>query len=117
MLTPFAGWCFPVGRKFVQRKTYHHISFERDYRSFFPVAVQVITDNGEKPVPLAELKVGQRIVLRHNEIIPADAILLKGEALIDFSFVTGESVPVSKTLGEIIYAGGAKPARLLNWRW
>ncbi|WP_349682006.1 heavy metal translocating P-type ATPase [Mucilaginibacter sp.] len=100
--------------KFVQRKTYHHISFERDYRSFFPVAVQVITDEGEKPVPLAELKVGQRIILRHNEIIPADAILLKGEALIDFSFVTGESVPVSKTLGEIIYAGGRQTSEAIE---
>jgi len=92
--------------KFVQRKTYHHISFERDYRSFFPVAVQVIEHDKEKPVPLSQLQTGQRIVIRHNEIIPADAILLKGNALIDFSFVTGESVSVSKTLGEIIYAGG-----------
>jgi Cu+-exporting ATPase len=71
--------------KFVQRKTYNHISFERDYRSFFPVAVQVMEGDAEKPVPLANLKVGQRIVIRHSEIIPADAILLKGEALIDFS--------------------------------
>ena len=100
--------------KFVQRKTYHHISFERDYRSFFPVAVQVITGDAEYPVPLAELKVGQRILLRHNEIIPADAILLKGEALIDFSFVTGESVPVSKTLGEIIYAGGRQTSEAIE---
>ncbi|OOQ58745.1 heavy metal translocating P-type ATPase [Mucilaginibacter pedocola] len=100
--------------KFVQRKTYHHISFERDYRSFFPVAVQVITDGVEKPIPLAELKVGQRIVLRHNEIIPADAILLKGDALIDFSFVTGESVPVNKTLGEIIYAGGRQTSEAIE---
>ncbi|MFD0795590.1 heavy metal translocating P-type ATPase [Mucilaginibacter litoreus] len=100
--------------KFVQRKTYHHISFERDYRSFFPVAVQVLTGAGEKPVPLADLKVGQRILLRHNEIIPADAILLKGEALIDFSFVTGESVPVSKTLGEIIYAGGRQTSEAIE---
>jgi Cu+-exporting ATPase len=100
--------------KFVQRKTYHHISFERDYRSFFPVAVQVIADDVERPVPLADLKVGQRIVLRHNEIIPADAILLKGEALIDFSFVTGESIPVSKTLGEIIYAGGRQTSEAIE---
>jgi Cu+-exporting ATPase len=92
--------------KFVQQKTYHHISFERDYRSFFPVAVQIITDGTEKPLPLAELHTGHRMVIRHNEIIPADAILLKGEALIDFSFVTGEAFPVSRTLGEIIYAGG-----------
>lgn len=92
--------------KFVQQKTYHHISFERDYRSFFPVAVQVISGSAEKPVPLSELKTGDRMMIRHQEIIPADAILLKGQALIDFSFVTGESIPVTKTLGEIIYAGG-----------
>nr|WP_294945272.1 heavy metal translocating P-type ATPase metal-binding domain-containing protein [uncultured Mucilaginibacter sp.] len=100
--------------KFVQRKTYHHISFERDYRSFFPVAVQVVENDVETPIPLAGLKVGQRIVLRHNEIIPADAILLKGDALIDFSFVTGESVPISKTLGEIIYAGGRQTSEAIE---
>jgi Cu+-exporting ATPase len=100
--------------KFVQRKTYHHISFDRDYRSFFPVAVQVLENGLETPVPLAGLKVGQRIVLRHNEIIPADAILLKGDALIDFSFVTGESVPISKTLGEIIYAGGRQTSEAIE---
>ncbi|PJJ83535.1 heavy metal translocating P-type ATPase [Mucilaginibacter auburnensis] len=92
--------------KFVQRKTYYHLSFERDYRSFFPVAVQVIEENSERHVPLADLQVGQRIRVRHQEIIPADAILLKGDAKVDFSFVTGESVPVNKTLGEVIYAGG-----------
>jgi len=92
--------------KFVQRKTYYHLSFERDYRSFFPVAVQVLDADGERHVPLSDLKVGQRIRVRHQEIIPADAILLKGEAKVDFSFVTGESVPVNKTLGEVIYAGG-----------
>jgi Cu+-exporting ATPase len=100
--------------KYVQRKTYHHISFERDYRSFFPVAVQVIANDIEKPVPLADLKVGQRIVIRHNEIIPADAILLKGDALIDFSFVTGESIPVKKTLGEVIYAGGRQTSEAIE---
>ncbi|GAB2700366.1 heavy metal translocating P-type ATPase metal-binding domain-containing protein [Mucilaginibacter koreensis] len=100
--------------KFVQQKTYYHISFERDYRSFFPVAVQVIEEEHEKPVPLSSLQVGQRIRIRHNEIIPADAILLKGEALIDFSFVTGESVPVAKTLGEIVYAGGRQTGEAIE---
>ncbi|WP_345949324.1 MULTISPECIES: heavy metal translocating P-type ATPase metal-binding domain-containing protein [unclassified Mucilaginibacter] len=100
--------------KFVQQKTYYHISFERDYRSFFPVAVQVLQDGKETPVPLSDLKVGQRIRIRHNEIIPADAILLKGDALIDFSFVTGESVPVSKTLGEVVYAGGRQTSEALE---
>jgi len=100
--------------KFVQRKTYHHISFERDYRSFFPVAVSVIESGAEVHIPLSQLQTGQRIIIRHNEIIPADAILLKGEALIDFSFVTGEANPVSKTLGEIIYAGGRQTGQAVE---
>ncbi|SHN14175.1 Cu+-exporting ATPase [Mucilaginibacter sp. OK098] len=100
--------------KFVQKKTYHHISFERDYRSFFPVAVQIIENSSERPVPLSQLHTGHRMVIRHNEIIPADAILLKGEALVDFSFVTGEAIPVGKTLGEIIYAGGRQTGEAIE---
>ena len=92
--------------KWMQQRTYHYLSFERDYRSYFPVAVTLITKEGEKPLPLNELKIGDRILIRSQEIIPADAILLKGEAKIDFSFVTGESEPIEKVLGEIIYAGG-----------
>lgn len=100
--------------KFVQQKTYHHISFERDYRSFFPVAVQVVKEGVEIPIPLSQLQVGHRMVIRNSEIIPADAILLKGEALVDFSFVTGESVPVYKTLGEIVYAGGRQTGQAIE---
>ena len=101
--------------KFVQQKTYHHLSFERDYRSFFPVAVDVIGEDGKTaPVPLEKIKEGDRIAVKSQEIIPADAILLKGDALIDFSFVTGESKPVQKVLGEIVYAGGRQTAGSLE---
>ena len=101
--------------KLVQRKTYYHLSFERDYRSFFPVAVQVTDEKGiEHSVPLAEIKVGQRILIRNNEIIPADAILLQGEAKVDFSFVTGESVPINKVLGEVVYAGGRQTGEAIE---
>lgn len=92
--------------KWVQQRTYHHLSFERDYRSYFPVAVTLIEEKGEKPIPMDELKVGDRILIRNNEVIPADTILMKGDAIIDFSFVTGESAPVQKVLGEVVYAGG-----------
>jgi len=100
--------------KLVQKKTYYHISFERDYRSFFPVAVHIIDNEVETPVSLSKLETGHRIIIRHNEIIPADAILLKGEAMVDFSFVTGEALPVQKTLGEIIYAGGRQTGEAIE---
>lgn len=96
--------------KWMQQRTYHYLSFERDYRSYFPVAVTRINDGKDQPIPLNELKIGDRILIRSNEIIPADAILLKGEARLDFSFVTGESIPVDKVLGEMVYAGGRQIA-------
>lgn len=92
--------------KWMQKRTYHYLSFERDFRSYFPVAVTQLKNGKEQPLPLNELKTGDRILIRSYEIIPADAILLKGEAKLDFSFVTGESLPVEKVLGEIVYAGG-----------
>lgn len=92
--------------RWVKQRTYYHLSFKRDYRSYFPVAVTVLRNDREKPVAIEELTIGDRIFVRNNEIIPADAILMKGEGYVDFSFVTGESVPVKKVLGEIIYAGG-----------
>lgn len=100
--------------KWVQEKTYYHISFERDYRSYFPVAVTVLDEGKEKPTPIADLKVGERILVRNNEIIPADAILLKGDALVDFSFVTGESNPIEKILGEVVYAGGRQTGGVIE---
>ena len=99
-----------VGR-FFQNKTYQGISFDRDYTSYFPLGVSVIeSDGNEKQIPVSELKVGDRIKIHHEEIIPADAILFLGKASIDYSFVTGESLPVNKTIGEIIYAGGRQTA-------
>lgn len=92
--------------RWVKQRTYYHLSFKRDYRSYFPVAVTVLRGIREKSVAIEELAVGDRIFIRNNEIIPADAILMKGIATVDFSFVTGESEPVNKVLGEIIYAGG-----------
>ncbi len=92
--------------KWVQQRTIDTLSFERDYKSYFPVAVSVLQDSKETTLPVTQLKIGDRIIIRNNEIIPADSILLKGSAQIDFSFVTGENDPIEKVLGEVIYAGG-----------
>lgn len=98
-----------LGRYF-QNKTYDHISFERDYKSYFPLGVTVLEklDGNliEKTIPVSAIKTGMRIIIRQNELIPADGILFSGDALVDYSFVTGEAESVKKVLGEILYAGG-----------
>jgi len=93
--------------KYVQQKTYDTLSFDRDYTSYFPVSITVLKEQGEEEsVAVRNMKAGDRIRIRNQELIPADAILLRGQAMIDYSFVSGESEPVEKVVGEVIYAGG-----------
>lgn len=92
--------------KLFQSKTYEALNFERTYKSYFPVAITVKRDNKETTIPLEKLKVGERIIAKNNEIIPADAVLLSDRGYIDYSFVTGESAPVEKSSGDIVFAGG-----------
>jgi len=94
-----------VGRWF-QNKTYDSFSFDRDYRSYFPLGVTVIEDEAEKNIPVTQLQKGNRIIVRNEEMIPADAVLMNGTANIDYSFVSGENTAVAKRKGELIYAGG-----------
>jgi Cu+-exporting ATPase len=94
-----------IGRYF-QNKTYETLSFERDYKSYFPIGVTVKDVGGkEKNCPVFELKKGDRIIIRNNEIIPSDALLISEFTHIDYSFITGESAAVKKKSGELIYAG------------
>jgi P-type Cu+ transporter len=102
-----------IGRLF-QNKTYDSMSFERDYKSYFPVSVTLIKDGEEKNIPLSKLQKGDHIIVRNQEIIPADAKLINGHARIDYSFVTGESVEVSVQSGEVIYAGGKQSGSIIT---
>jgi len=97
---------FMLAGRVLQDKTYSQLSFMRDYSAYFPVAVTVIKNDVETQVALPELKTGANLLIHYDELVPADGILTKGKAWIDYSFVTGESLPVVKDMGEIIYAGG-----------
>ena len=92
--------------KWFQQRTYHNLSFERDYKSYFPIAAHRKEAGEVRSITLDKLEAGDIILVKHRELIPADSILLKGEAEVDYSFVTGESEPVRKRTGEKIYAGG-----------
>jgi len=94
-----------VGRA-VQERTYRSISFHRDYKSYFPIAVTLIRPEGSVVCSLHDLKEGDIALLHNDEIIPADSLVLEGTARVDYSFVTGESEPVKISEGNKIYAGG-----------
>ncbi len=98
--------------KFFQQKTYSFLSFERDYKSYFPIAVTKINsakhkkEKREENIQVYDIKKGDRLLIRNAELIPVDAILIQGTANIDYSFVTGESESVHKKSGEKLFAGG-----------
>jgi len=101
--------------KFFQQKTYAYLSFERDYKSYFPIAVTRLKQNGEEEnIQIYNIEVGDRVLIRSHEIIPVDCILIKGTAEIDYSFVTGESEPVLKESGEKLFAGGKQLSGVLE---
>lgn len=92
--------------KWFQQKTYHFLSFERDYKSYFPLAVTRLVLGEHESVSVSALKKGDKILIRNGELIPADSLLYKGEANIDYSFVTGEAALERKQLGDFLFAGG-----------
>lgn len=102
-----------IGR-WLQSRTYQTISFDRDYKSFFPIAINVIKDNKISPTEIANIHVNDVIQIHANEIIPVDAILSKGAARIDYSFVSGESMPVVANISEMVYAGGKQMDGLIE---
>lgn len=103
----FSGFIFflLIGKWF-QSVTYSSLAFDRDYTSFFPVAVQRMEGQVKKIVSVEQLLVGDIMLIRNEEIIPCDSFLLSEEAYVDYSFVTGEAVPTHIFKGDLVYAGG-----------
>lgn len=102
--------------KWFQSKTYESLSFERDYKSYFPLAVNRIGESGREVVQVTELKEGDVIEVRNREVIPADTVLLSADAAIDYSFVTGEAEAILKASGDRIYAGGRQVGHPIQLR-
>ncbi|HLV50745.1 MAG TPA: heavy metal translocating P-type ATPase metal-binding domain-containing protein, partial [Flavobacterium sp.] len=97
---------FMLSGKLIQQTTYNFLSFERDYKSYFPIAVTKLHNEKETPVQVYEIEKKDRLMIRNEELIPVDSVLISDTAFIDYSFVTGEAVPVEKKSGNKIFAGG-----------
>lgn len=67
--------------------------------SLAPKTATLLVDGAEKEVPVAELKVGDRVVLRAGAACPADLVVSEGSGAFDESALTGESLPADKTIG------------------
>lgn len=92
--------------RWVQNRTYQYLSFERDFRSYFPLSITRMAENGEETILSSEIKPGDFLRIHFGEIIPCDGLLVDGLGKIDYSFVSGESILTNLKKGERVLAGG-----------
>lgn len=100
--------------RFFQNKSYYYLTFQRSVSSYLPVAVHIIEGNQEINLPITKLEIGQNLIVRQQEVVPADSVLMSERAWFDYSFVTGESNWVEKNQHETIYAGAILKSPVVN---
>ncbi len=78
-----------------------------------PKMARIVRDGETKDVPVIEVKVGERIVIRPGERIPVDGVITEGNTSIDESMLTGESMPVTKKVGDKVFSGTVNTTGLI----
>ena len=69
-----------------------------------PKTASVLRDGGEVEIPVEEVRVGDKIVVRPGQSIPVDGVIVEGASAVDESALTGESLPVDKGVGDKVAA-------------
>ena len=114
-LDSFSGFVFflLIGRWF-QAFTYRTLDFERNYKSYFPISANIKSKNGWISRALDHIKPGDVILIRNEELVPTDGILQSGKGRINYSFVTGESKLINKSVSDEIFAGGKQQGKSIE---
>ncbi|MBD2728525.1 heavy metal translocating P-type ATPase [Nostoc sp. FACHB-892] len=73
--------------------------------SLTPDTARVLLQGKEEEIPISQLKVGDEIIVKPGELIPTDGIILSGYSTLNQAAITGESLPIEKTVGAEVFAG------------
>ena len=94
-----------VGKFFESRSRERTKDAVNGLKDLAPKEARVVRDGKEEMVPISELAVGDVIQVRPGESIFADAEIIEGSTSVDESMLTGESMPVTRTVGDMVYGG------------
>ncbi|PSB27371.1 heavy metal translocating P-type ATPase [Chlorogloea sp. CCALA 695] len=81
---------------------------ERSIKSLMSLTTdtaRVLVNGQEKITPISELKIGNQVLVKPGELIPTDGLIIEGYSTLNQASITGESMPVEKTLGDEVFAG------------
>lgn len=70
-----------------------------------PVMARIRTENGEREIPVAEVRAGDVLLVKPGETIPVDGRIISGQTTVDQAIITGESLPVDKAINDEVYVG------------
>jgi P-type Cu+ transporter len=106
-----------LGKTF-QDKSIKQLHFDRDYKSFFPFWARKINPvNKDHHVILADkISVNDLLLIKNEEIIPCDGILISDNAQLDYSFVSGESELVNANKNDTIFAGAKLVGKAIEFK-
>lgn len=102
--------------------TLEHYALGRTHRAIralmelSPEDALVVRDGQEQRIPVDELVIGDTVIVKPSERIPADGKVISGESAVDQSPITGESIPVGKGPGDQVFAGTINGHGLLRVR-
>lgn len=95
-----------LGRLLEERSRAKASDFLKSLMNLAPLKANIIKDNGDiKQIPSKDLEIGDMVLIKQGEQVSADCLIIKGYADINASMITGESMPVYKTIGDEIIAG------------
>lgn len=66
---------------------------------------RVIRNGQERTIPISELKIGDQVLVKPGELVPTDGLVMEGFSTLNQASITGESIPVEKTVGDEVFAG------------
>lgn len=94
-----------VGRYLEAMSKRHAVSATQRLLDLQPRVATLLKDGEESIVPIRAVRMGDRMLVRPGETIPADGVVVRGESSVDESMLTGESMPVARAAGERVSAG------------
>lgn len=89
-------------------ETYAMSRTERSIRSLMSLTAdtaRVLRSGKEEIIPISELQIGDEIIVKPGELIPTDGLIISGYSTINQAAITGESLPVEKTVNDEVFAG------------
>lgn len=94
-----------LGKWLEERATSETAAAIRALACLRPAVARIVTDNGEREIPIDQVRIGDKVAMRAGERIAVDGVIIDGAGNLDEAAVTGESLPVARSVGDSVIGG------------